>query len=377
VARCWAEELQLPLAVITPTSNFAHLGGDSLAVLRVSLRLDALLHPPATSSSDPEGSGSSHSSWGLHLGKLAPALLAKCRDLRALAQYLHNEVLSEGSDQMVESDSSALVSNPLSPDEEDVEMGDRLRFLYEATSFKLLTLSRYLLQSRNSDSASQYDTHLLQIYQDRRLKNPLHIAAFNGALPLVQLFLEEAGGLLGWRDGSGATVLHAAMHGTNGELVRYLLENARGIFHAVDLDQQSILHHAARFGAPLAVFRMIRETEAKLKTSHLNRAARPMIQWVDRWQRTPLHWASLNGFPAVVMELLSFPGVDTSLTDLDQETALDIAERRARCGAAEREGAGRPSTWSGIAKILGGSGTTEAVKLRVKKESQLKHKNIK
>lgn len=44
------------------------------------------------------------------------------------------------------------------------------------------------------------------------------------------------------------------------------------------------------------------------------------------------------------------------------ETALAMAERRARCGASERADGERASTWGGIASLLGGSGSTKNLK---------------
>ncbi|CAD7930826.1 unnamed protein product, partial [Amoebophrya sp. A25] len=91
--------------------------------------------------------------------------------------------------------------------------------------------------------------------------------------------------------------------------------------------------------------------------------------------RTPLHWAVVNGHRDVVEFLLKHDfgssssssrssnssTVDPSIRDKNNETALELAERRALCAnAADRGGGGLPaSLFGGIAKLLGGSGSTK------------------
>ena len=202
------------------------------------------------------------------------------------------------------------------------------------------------------------------------------MAVFNGFFEIVKIFI-GAGGVVGWRDRTGATVLHASMHSASCETVHYLLHCVKKgdpqthIIFSVDDEAQTVLHYAARFGAPLTIIRLIQELEQSLqqqmKTKGASRSLKSLINAVDRWGRTSLHWAALNGFATVVTELLNYPGIDVTIKDAENETALDMSERKARCGANERGGAGRPSQWSGIAKILGGSGTTEAIRERLKK----------
>ena len=51
-------------------------------------------------------------------------------------------------------------------------------------------------------------------------------------------------------------------------------------------------------------------------------------------------------------------GSDPHATDLQHETPIQIAERRAQCRAADRPNGLRPSVFGDIAKQLGGSGKT-------------------
>ena len=55
----------------------------------------------------------------------------------------------------------------------------------------------------------------------------------------------------------------------------------------------------------------------------------------DAWGRSALHWAAVNGAGDAVKALAGL-GADVSARDDAGETPVDAAERRARCGAAER-----------------------------------------
>jgi len=88
-----------------------------------------------------------------------------------------------------------------------------------------------------------------------------------------------------------------------------------------------------------------------------------LINARDRFERTPLHWASVNGHKNTLCALLEF-GADKTLKDANDETALDAAERRALCASNERIPGERPSKWADIATVLGGSGSTRHLKAK-------------
>jgi hypothetical protein len=60
-----------------------------------------------------------------------------------------------------------------------------------------------------------------------------------------------------------------------------------------------------------------------------------VIDLRDIWGRTALHWASINGHAVTVQALLD-AGANDGIKDGAGESALEMAERRARCGAKER-----------------------------------------
>ena len=92
----------------------------------------------------------------------------------------------------------------------------------------------------------------------------------------------------------------------------------------------------------------------------------PMALWTDKWGRTPLHWASINGHRGVCVYLSSIEEGSVSLGVRDHrgETPIDCAERRALCSAKERPDGARSSVWGDIATLLGGSGTTKHLKTK-------------
>ncbi|KAK3256223.1 hypothetical protein CYMTET_34631 [Cymbomonas tetramitiformis] len=161
----------------------------------------------------------------------------------------------------------------------------------------------------------------------------------------------------------GVTPLHMALTAGQGAMpVVQLLLAAKVGLASRDDDKQSVLHHAARSGAPLKVLNVL------LERMHADKAVQAaekclgtqLVDWTDRWRRTALHWAVVNGHRAVVVWLME-AGANVKLRD-EKETALEIAERRARCGASERPDNARASTWGDIAKLLGGSGSTKNLK---------------
>ena len=145
----------------------------------------------------------------------------------------------------------------------------------------------------------------------------------------------------------------------------------------LDGQGQGVLHHAARGGAGTKAWAALLAAWSKEKDSGVDPR--------DRWRRTPLHWSALNGHAGSVSVLLEVEcihvyeyqlastfatGADVcpfawkaraSPKEKDEagETPLNMAERRAKCSASEREPGVSASVFGGIAKLLGGSGATK------------------
>lgn len=190
---------------------------------------------------------------------------------------------------------------------------------------------------------------------------PLHAACKGGHVTCVQALL-EAGASPNGADAMKRTPLHFAAQGGGVGVVEVLLA-AKGSAGARDADRQSVLHHAARGGASRSALELLVKAMGKDKDKPREKGAGGMLEWKDAWGRTALHWAVINGHATVVAWLLG-EGASKELRDAAGETALEMAERRARCGASERGDGERASTWANIATVLGGSGTTKNLKTK-------------
>ncbi|KAG8469179.1 hypothetical protein KFE25_007697 [Diacronema lutheri] len=185
----------------------------------------------------------------------------------------------------------------------------------------------------------------------------------------------------------GELALHAAVRAPSAHVVALVLGEAGAMIGVLDDHAQTAVHHAARAGAPARVLDALRAGGGGSDDARARRAdgaKRPATRgrggrsagldgaaaeaaWVacvnrrDAWGRTALHWAALNGH-AHAAEWLLAAGADRAAVDAAGESALQMAERRALCSAAERAGAGPPARWSAVAKALGGAGTTRALR---------------
>lgn len=239
----------------------------------------------------------------------------------------------------------------------------------------------------------------------RRYLTPLHVACANGHAN-VALELLARGASPTIADPSGVQPIHLAAQKGPVEVLDALLTSCStssssssasakkakaavnpSVLMAKDDNQQTVLHHAARADAPGKVMDHLLEkwmaagaatskgtttTATKGGRGGATTSARGAggsggagaggVDCVDRWRRTPLHWAVVNGHRTMVAKLLEC-GADRKKVDDKGETPLAIAERRARCGAKERpEGMGA-SVFGDIAKLLGGSGSTKRVSM--------------
>ena len=132
--------------------------------------------------------------------------------------------------------------------------------------------------------------------------SPLHLACKQGDDRLVQHLLAR-GAKYKSPDAGGLYPLHLAASSMDGlpdeegrrlRCVQYLLD-AGALLVMKDGNQQTVLHAAARSGHS-SVLRHAMMTWKQTGTEKLKRAwDQPYIDWMDRWYRTPVHWAILNG----------------------------------------------------------------------------------
>mmetsp|Transcript_3024 Transcript_3024/g.5978 ORF Transcript_3024/g.5978 Transcript_3024/m.5978 type:complete len:439 (+) Transcript_3024:1148-2464(+) len=313
VATAWQSELSSPVRSLN--ANFIQLGGNSLTAVRVCQRL-----------ADAAGVAST-SEWGETLGAWSPAELMKHPVLRTFASSLS---APKGIEFQSEGVAAACESTYL---------------LLEASGRQCLASVSILLTTK-VDADSRVG----------RGPTALQLACGRGSLKIVQQLLEHSASST-VVDIHGATAVHFASQGGSPSVLTALLERKASVI-ASDRDSQTPLHYAARAGAPASLIDTLLGWQSKRREALA-------VDSLDVWCRTPLHWAVINGHLTCVQHLLR-AGSSPKLRDKAGETPLDMAERRARCDAKERQGE-RASTWGGIAAVLGGSGTTKALKIAAKK----------
>mmetsp|Transcript_4873 Transcript_4873/g.12067 ORF Transcript_4873/g.12067 Transcript_4873/m.12067 type:complete len:1375 (-) Transcript_4873:463-4587(-) len=190
-------------------------------------------------------------------------------------------------------------------------------------------------------------------------------ASVERAAYVVEGFRMAVSGLQSELTGVGATIA-PSRRTPEGTLARERASSWR------NAEGQTILHVAARAGCATRVLKFLCDDVLVVpsKSTTTSRKKKPLVPWsrgtncvscpidpVDCFKRTPLHWAVVNGHRSAAEFFLS-RGADKGLRDVDGENAVQMAERRALCAnAGARDGPA--SLWGGIAKVLGGSGTTK------------------
>ena len=151
--------------------------------------------------------------------------------------------------------------------------------------------------------AEQYTA--LRNYQDNKRRTPLHLAAANGHLAVVQsLCARDAD--LSLRDIDERSALHLAVMSGHRSVIAELLSNGCAV-DSVDKHGLTSLHHAARRGLEPVVRRLLR--------CGADLSAR------DNEQQTALHHATMSKSSAVISILLT-NGADINDQDREGQTAL-------------------------------------------------------
>lgn len=167
----------------------------------------------------------------------------------------------------------------------------------------------------------------------------LHAAAGAGAESCLQLLLARRAKPTVTEPGALMTPAHyAAM--SSASCLRLLLE-AKAPLTVRDIRGQSLIHAAARAGnvdSLRVVFdAMERGRSTGRRALRHDEGTRGLLEWTDRWARSAVHWAALNGHAGALLALLeqgamAAPKLITAhqmskRTHLIQEQPLDIAVR--------------------------------------------------
>ncbi|KAI9335540.1 hypothetical protein BDR26DRAFT_822535, partial [Obelidium mucronatum] len=357
--------------------KFAELGGDSLKALVVCKTLNNLLseagaiaiaetsgdassdEDAATQVLGPSGGGNG---FGQLLGVLAPAELIKRPRLKDFAEYLA-ESFGDVSSLSITSASQSENATQHSTKKPTTKNSKEVNSESTANSNNPQSLLLFACAAKNLPEHAHFvitnlNANVLGDGSKKRMTCPLHVACINSHEEVARVLLEN-GALLSQLDATGATCVHlASQHGPvsllklllaggtsntsmalNGKRKGPLAVNslANTFLFQRDDNGQSPLHHASRAGAPNAVVGFLLDLVG-------SQGEKRLLDLKDEWGRTALHWASVNGHGGIVKVLIA-RGADAKLKDKDGEDALEIAERRARCGEALRGGGLRSSVF--------------------------------
>ena len=321
VAACWSQELNLPVGQLSGTSDFRALSGDSLVALKICTRL--WRHQQQCTASRADGGV-----FGELMGAFSPVHLLATPVLREYAARLQAAAAEtklfrahiDGGDQCAlppcdqgaAADASVCASSS----------GSGCRAVSEQ------------LDALAVQAVAAGDAALLQVLLQRYpplvplpLANRLLLAAVcNHDGACAALMLAHGASPNASSHCSATTALQSAVLHTDNAMVQRLLAACADV-RAVDQNLQSVLHHAARTGADNGCLETLISHGAQAAGVGGGGAACASL---DIWGRTPLHWAVINGHREAIITLVE-AGSDISVRDLQHESSLDLAERRALC----------------------------------------------
>ncbi|CAJ1453979.1 unnamed protein product [Effrenium voratum] len=286
VAGVWEEVLGRK--GVGPNDHFLALGGHSMSVLQVSRRL---LKLAAATGQDV----SPASAWGI---LLSPEKLIHSPRLRLYCQMLARGGVrfwdsAEAAEPVKEEDAADLRINYIKHKvKRDVELdhaaweqvpqGGAGLMLCRAAEVGLLPLLQRLLAEAPVEGT-------LEGEYGRHGSTPLILAVMGNHVCCAEELLSHSAAP-DQRDAHGAPVLHKAAERCGERMVSLLLE-ARAEVEAVDTATRSTaLHAAAKAGNVATLGELLRRSAS--------------TAWLDRWNRTALHWAIFHGHVEISEALL-------------------------------------------------------------------------
>ena len=167
------------------------------------------------------------------------------------------------------------------------------------------------------------------------VRTPLHVAAAKGHSDVVRALI-SAGAPVTMTEKSGLMAAHLAA-GVCQKSLALLLELGQTPLRAKDRNKQTMLHHAARGGQVECLQLLLKLWTEDGATGHTSALQGGVLDWRDRWHRTPVHWAVLNGH-LEALEVLLAAGADPDprapsaykhqkRTSLRQESPPELARR--------------------------------------------------
>jgi hypothetical protein len=252
IAETWSAELGVSLP--GREAHFPALGGDSMAALRVCLRLRHSLLSGRIDNAEGDAAGGlpadQTGTFGELMGPLAPAELLQRPRLMDFARHLQNSFPDSGIAELGAIEEAASTTEESNNDIVGIAVEDASIMGPEGDD-PWCTLLRRAASAGSEDVSQVALTHCadLSISSDKG-PTPLHLACLNGHSAIASTLL-EAQASPATQDRSGRTPLHFSAQRCPVDVAQSLLMS-RASLAAKDLNQQTALHHCARAGGSLA-----------------------------------------------------------------------------------------------------------------------------
>lgn len=328
VCSVWSKELGIQIK--TREFHFIQGGGDSLVALRICRILITQLKEFNDINSE------NLDEFGVSFGFLGPMELLKRPTVGEFSLYIQNH-LKNADTYTIENDDTI---------EEDSSNNEIENILLSVCSLDMVDILKWFIVNNTEDVKFLSENSTL-----------LHCSCSYGNSNIVKELLQFNFNP-NQNSKQGVTPFQLSVQGSV-EIMKLLYQYKASLISR-DNSGQTILHYAARLGSSTSVIDWLYSQWTSDKSVKRLFGNSNPFDIKDNWNRTPLHWATVNGHRNVVQSLLLY-NANTKLMDSDNETPIQIAERRARCGAKERADHLRPSVFGDIATLLGGSGDTKTV----------------
>ena len=325
VSMAWALDLKIPAQRLGRDDTFVALGGDSLVALRTARRLAAIASggPLDTSA---RFAGGKYGDEGVPPWANPFDMLGEIT-LQQYASHLDRSGAGSLLRMYAPDGATSLLSATTSETPEDFTSLSAWEALVTLAcrDHRPLLLSCMLVW----DGATPHGIHTGRNFG----MSPLSTACRVGAISCAKLLL-DAGANPNAPDAKRRMPLHACAEEGHTELLALLLAHDGLHLHAKDQAKQTALHHAARGGSAEAVamiasaFKRKDHQDAAEKLSRGVRdtkCLRSSLDLRDRWSRTAVHWACVNGHDRALHALLeagALPDIISKKSTLKASTSL-------------------------------------------------------
>ncbi|KAJ1700331.1 hypothetical protein LUZ63_000110 [Rhynchospora breviuscula] len=162
--------------------------------------------------------------------------------------------------------------------------------------------------------------------KDASGSTPLHYAASNGDITVVKNILNKAPLTVYVRDQEGSSPLHAAARMHHYSVISSIIDHCPDSFELCDNQGRNFLHIVAQHvGTENHNCDGLKNLNLIIKLVSQRPDLKMLVNERDKEGNTPLHFASMKGFPEVLLHLLKASKADTTQMNNDGKTALDNA----------------------------------------------------